>query len=64
MWYVEVLIKTYNEGDRTFYDAINFPVYLTPKKVHCIVKVIVNYRGTNIPEREKPFQQTTYDQKN
>jgi len=24
MWYVEVLIKTYNEGDRTFYDAINF----------------------------------------
>ncbi len=22
MWYVEVLIKTYNEGDRTFYDAI------------------------------------------
>ena len=24
MWYVEVLIKTYNEGGRTFYDAINF----------------------------------------
>jgi hypothetical protein len=23
MWYAEVLIKTYNEGDRTFYDAIN-----------------------------------------
>jgi hypothetical protein len=22
MWYVEVLVKTYNEGDRTFYDAI------------------------------------------
>jgi len=22
MWYVEVLGKTYNEGDRTFYDAI------------------------------------------
>ena len=22
MWYVEVLIKTYNAGDRTFYDAI------------------------------------------
>jgi len=22
MWYVEVLRKTYNEGDRTFYDAI------------------------------------------
>jgi len=22
MWYVEVLIKIYNEGDRTFYDAI------------------------------------------
>jgi len=24
MWYVEVLIKTYNAGDRTFYDAITF----------------------------------------
>ncbi len=23
MWYAEVLIKTYNEGDRNFYDAIN-----------------------------------------
>jgi hypothetical protein len=22
MWYVEVLVKTYNEGDRAFYDAI------------------------------------------
>ena len=24
MWYVEVLIKTYNAVDRTFYDAINY----------------------------------------
>jgi len=24
IWYVEVLRKTYNEGDRIFYDAIKF----------------------------------------
>jgi len=23
MWYVEILIKTYNAGDWTFYDATN-----------------------------------------
>jgi len=22
MWYVELLVKTYNAGDQTFYDAI------------------------------------------
>jgi len=28
MRYVEVLIKTYNEGDRIFYDAIKFKYFL------------------------------------
>jgi benzil reductase ((S)-benzoin forming) len=33
MRYVEVLIKTYNEGDRTFYDAINIDKHLFVKQI-------------------------------
>ncbi len=29
MWYVEVLRKTYNEGDRTFYDAIKYNILIS-----------------------------------
>jgi len=36
MWYVEVLKKTCNEGDRAFYNAINFDKLLKPQQ--CPVK--------------------------
>ena len=48
MWYVELLAKTYNAGDQTFYDAIFIEYEEKPVTPECATGFFVIIKGTFI----------------